>query len=944
MYRPLMLILGLGLVFGSEIGQAQANSPRRLPAGNVVELNAPFACSWNQRQGRYLLVRLRRYGINRRGNPFAIVRNVPRRNIRERRQRRNRLQRRVARLSQRLQQNPDSPRIANRLQRVENRLNRVRRVPDLADRCNSLAGPPRALDACINSDIPQTITFIPGVPRTASLSTSANCEGEIYYEVMNESSGVQISASENQLSVFSDLNHAFEIDLRKCLTLTDGSWSCLNEQTVTLSPCSLNSVEQEVVLSDGLTQELELFVDQSCDNQSVVSITQPPTNSEIVQIENSIVTIQTTFSLGQDSFKYQVCNESHNSCGEASEIKLLVQQGDDFLGDPESLAPYRQHISTNERKHLVWKLGLNSVEILAGEGATLPLDAFISQRLLKSDWLPESTAHELERLAQVGFTFPVASLQDPFILDLPDLSEAGAPTAGSYIPLFRESEPFDSSQEIELGAERFLSVTARSFHSGLNRYFWGFPQAGGYTLFRARYLQPAAGNMLHFLLGHFGTSGSTITGGQEHWVGDYLYLLNRNSLGNYRELIRGTSDSGCADQFEPGQYGLGQGMVCNTLSNFWLDNQSNTATSPNENFAREFMELYVLGIDDQVSGMQNYTDITDVDAATHFMSGIRANSQVPVWKRLYGFDQSRHSTKPKTIFGELAPYYPQLALEDATLTPAEFTDHLFDHHPGASRYIARKVFSMMVYPDPSDIIVEELGNYFKNVNYDLKKLLQKIARSEAMFSARAANRGCVSSPFQSFARTINGLQLSLTSHRSGVSGACSNERACQQAFFNSLDENLSRAGESLLNFPDVFGYDYCGEDQGKDGSGAWLTSANLLSRTTSMISFIASHNRFVAKRTDPAVITRFHQLRHLIDPSGQYEQIQPSDVIAFYQDRFALKLDSSEYDLLYEYLTHSWNSGAPVPVEWNPESQTFMEHKLAGLTAIVAGMAQVNMH
>jgi|GEM_PF-5640289 len=944
MLRFSVLAICLILFLPLSDGFAQKKLNKRIPTERIVELDTPYACSWLPRRSRYTLVRVRRYRENRRGESIAVVSKITRKDIRTKTRKRNRLIRKIERLSQRLASRPGARRLNRRLERLQNRLARVREIPDLAQRCSNLMGPPGELSSCLDNDLPASISFVPGRLRTKSLSNSASCQGEVFYEVLSGAPGANVHLAGTTLTIQSDQTVNSEIALRKCITLTDGNWTCLEEENVALTPCSISSQDQSFELPDGENHRLELSINNSCDGASTISITTPPQHSSIVGVEAEHVNLETKYSLGTDTFEYRSCNLSHDFCGETSLVSLQVVQGEDFRGNPESLSPYREYISANERRHLIWKLSLNSAELLSGEGSTLSLSDFITERLLNKEWLPESTAKELAALRDQEFKFPVASQQDPFIIDMPDIGSPEAPPAGTLIPLYSEEEQFLSHHEINEGIERFLSVSARSFHAGLSRYFWGFPQTGGYTLFRSRYLQPTAGTMLHFLMTHFGTAGSTITGAEELWVGDYLNHLNRYSLGNFRELIRGKTPSGCSENYGIGTLGEGQGMICNSLSNFWLDNQSNTPSTPNENFAREFMEIYTLGIEDPISGMKNYSDIDDVVAATSFMSGIHEDPSPPIWKGLMRFNTSRHSQNPQSIFTQFSQQYPALALEDASLTPAEFTDHLFDNHPGVARYIAKKVFSMLVYPEPSDEIVEELAFYFKDQGFDLHKLLMKIARSEAMFSKRAAERNCVSSPFQSFAKTINGLQLSLASIKSAIGGVCHNHQRCQQKFFNAIQEDLSFAGEALLDFPDVFGYDYCGEDDGKDGSGAWLTSANLLSRTVSMISFISSHNKFIQPREDLGVITRFKQLQQFMSPSGAEETIQPEDVIYYFKKTFSLKLDQQEHDILYEYLTHDWISGAPQPTEWNPADDAFMEEKLAGLTAIVSSLAQSNIH
>ena len=116
-------------------------------------------------------------------------------------------------------------------------------------------------------------------------------------------------------------------------------------------------------------------------------------------------------------------------------------------------------------------------------------------------------------------------------------------------------------------------------------------------MLKSRY--PLQEKMVLFWHGHFATS--------DHEVDNYFMLLQnqffrRNALASFRTLLEGVT--------------LDPAMLV------WLDGTTNRATHPNENYSREAMELFSLGLVDPVTGARNYTE-DDVRAGAQIFSGWR---------------------------------------------------------------------------------------------------------------------------------------------------------------------------------------------------------------------------------------------------------------------------------------------------------------------------------
>jgi uncharacterized protein (DUF1800 family) len=132
----------------------------------------------------------------------------------------------------------------------------------------------------------------------------------------------------------------------------------------------------------------------------------------------------------------------------------------------------------------------------------------------------------------------------------------------------------------------------------------------------ARPLQEKMGFFWH---GHFCSDLSKI--GSAERARDQIDLFRRSGLGNFRTLAKTMSTQVAMLRY--------------------LDNHLNKASSPNENFARELMELFVLGVD-------NYSE-ADVQAATRAWTGHSTNRTDPTQ---YQWRPEWHDASPKAFLGQ----------------------------------------------------------------------------------------------------------------------------------------------------------------------------------------------------------------------------------------------------------------------------------------------------
>ncbi|HTH04708.1 MAG TPA: DUF1800 domain-containing protein [Ilumatobacteraceae bacterium] len=208
-----------------------------------------------------------------------------------------------------------------------------------------------------------------------------------------------------------------------------------------------------------------------------------------------------------------------------------------------------------------------------------------------------------------------------------------------------------------------------------------------------------------FWHGHFATANNK--------VGDARLMYLQNALfrsmaaGNFRDVVQ--------------QMSLQPAML------IWLDNDPNTKGHPNENFARELMELFILGVgqytqDDVVASARAWTGHNTLD-------GDRTQ---------YHFYVNRHDTGMKTFMGVTqnwdGPDIINFILrDDATRKNL------------AARFIAKKLWSFFAYPSPDDAIVATITDAFLTSDLSIAELVRAIFNHPA-FLSDTAKQGLVRSP------------------------------------------------------------------------------------------------------------------------------------------------------------------------------------------------------
>ncbi len=184
---------------------------------------------------------------------------------------------------------------------------------------------------------------------------------------------------------------------------------------------------------------------------------------------------------------------------------------------------------------------------------------------------------------------------------------------------------------------------------------------------------------------------------------------------------------------------LSQAIAVDPAMLIYLDNWLNVSSGPQENFARELMELFTLGVG-------NY-DESDVAEMARAWTGYGLSADF----RSLQFRDEHHDHGPKRLFG----------LPERQWTgPEAITEILHGSlSVPSSQFIAAKVFSHFAYPiDPSDPAIVPIAEQFRSSGLDILRLVRAVLMSDEFWSERARH-GLVRSPIEWFVASMQALDL-----------------------------------------------------------------------------------------------------------------------------------------------------------------------------------------
>ena len=330
---------------------------------------------------------------------------------------------------------------------------------------------------------------------------------------------------------------------------------------------------------------------------------------------------------------------------------------------------------------------------------------------------------------------------------------------------------------------------------------------------------------------------------------DHLQLLNYYAYGNIQTLAEKIS--------------------FDNVMLLYLDNAENIKDSPNENYAREFLELFTILKGPQVAE-GNYTNYTeqDVQQAARVFTGIK-----PKWDRTIidpdtdipcGYvNNNQHDTGPKTFSEAFGGQTIQGGsnLEGVRNELSDFVEMIFSQTETAKAY-CRKLYRFYVKSEWDEsienAIITPMAAQLMSSNYNLLTVVQTLLKSEHFYDEDNADTtdeifgGIVKSPLQLFSEVISALDITIPNPEASVNNQPPSWTQGQQDFYNFFHKFCNNTffpstGMNVFSPDSVAGYpaDY----QGPDYDRSWFSSNSIVARYKTIESLIAGKNRILGLLT-----------------------------------------------------------------------------------------------
>jgi len=317
---------------------------------------------------------------------------------------------------------------------------------------------------------------------------------------------------------------------------------------------------------------------------------------------------------------------------------------------------------------------------------------------------------------------------------------------------------------------------------------------------------PLQERMTLFWHGHFATSIAKVR--LPALMRDQNVLFRQHALGKFAVLVQAVSK-------DPAML-------------VWLDSNTNVRGKPNENYARELMELFCLGVG-------HYTE-TDVREAARAFTGWHTNANAgpgynPNPNPTFVFQRSQHDGEKKTVLGQTGAW------------DGGDVERIVLQQPACGRFIVRKLYRQFVSEAavPPDALIEPLAERLRKSDYDVGAVLGVMLRSRHFFST-FAYRQRVKGPIEFVVGLLRALQAKMPGDAVGL----------------SLPVAARELGQALFAPPTVKGW---------DGGAAWLNTATVLARHNLAWRLLQGDGGPHAVRLNPAALVRKYAPGH--DAAGQ---------------------------------------------------------------------------
>ncbi len=249
------------------------------------------------------------------------------------------------------------------------------------------------------------------------------------------------------------------------------------------------------------------------------------------------------------------------------------------------------------------------------------------------------------------------------------------------------------------------------------------------------------------------------------WMFNYYETLQQFAFGNFKDFVK--------------TIGISPAML------IFLNGFENTATEPNENYARELYELFTLGVNN------GYTQ-TDITETARALTGYVGYTEycAPITFNTNYFDNT-----PKTIFGQTGNWNYD-----------DVINILFQEKANEiANYICEKLYTYFISPEIDYNITIALANTFIANNFELAPVYLQLFKSEHFFNQKAIGT-LINSPYDNFISFTNTTTFTVDA-----------------TFIPTLIWFNGEIGQEIFNPIDVAGW---------QGNHDWINSSTLVGRWT----------------------------------------------------------------------------------------------------------------
>ena len=278
--------------------------------------------------------------------------------------------------------------------------------------------------------------------------------------------------------------------------------------------------------------------------------------------------------------------------------------------------------------------------------------------------------------------------------------------------------------------------------------------------------------MVVFWHGHFAAQPGKVL---VPYMVEQNQIFRKNALGSFKTMLEDVMHNPTIHQF--------------------LDNTKNTAKKPNENLARELLELYTMGEGDHYSEQ-------DIKNLAKALSGISDDYNTKKTKVNY----RRKDNSFITLFGYTGTIGMDKAIE------------LILDHPNTSKFITLKLWREFVSSDPSTDKLNQLSEQFYKSGYDIKVLVSEILNSTEFWNKQNRNN-MIKSPFDLIASSKIIIDF-------------------PSSDLLNLPAKMKKSGQKLFEPPDVNGW---------LGGRRWINSDLIIARQRLLGKYIKKVVKFYQK-------------------------------------------------------------------------------------------------